>query len=678
MNILIPHTWLLEHLETNVTPTELQKLVSLCGPSVERIYDRAGDSVYDIEITTNRVDSMSVRGIAREAAVILHQFGHSAKLKPLKLPALASFKPASIEDELPLPKVTLKTPACHRVLGVVLKDLQRQPTPKLMATRLQQTDQNIHDAAIDITNYITRELGHPCHAFDYDKIMSLGGEIIITEAKPGQKFITLDGAGFTTVGGEIVFQNPAGEIIDLPAIKGTLNTSISATTKNILFWIESLDAKKVRVASMTHAIRTVAAELEEKQADPHLAELVLARGIELFQEFCQAKIGSQVYDAFILPRSPKPIKISLKTIETYLGLTLPITKITQILTQLECRVEVNPNQHSLTVTPPTFRHDLEIPADIVEEIARIYGYQNLPSTLMSTAIPVDRPRGLNFDLEFQLQHGLANRGWQELYTYSLVSEALAQKSGWPLSKHLKIANPLTDDKVYLRRSLLPSLQTTAEEMLAGFPAGQTLKVFELANLYPPSNTAEELPAESLQLALVSNQSYREVRGELETLLGQIYRSDLSIKPNAKNPDLAEITLSGQLAHNQNQPAQKLGSLHRLGQNWWGISLTMSELVTAAQTHPVYQPAPKTAALIEDLTFTIPPLTPIGSILTTLKAAHAWISSVTLKNQFQANSTFTLTYRHPDRTLTNEEIAPVRRQIVALVVKKLALKLVGQI
>lgn len=665
MNILIPHSWLLEHLATEVEPTELQKIVSLCGPSIERIYDREGESVYDIEVTTNRVDSMSVRGVAREAAVILQEFGKKAQLRPSKLASIMALKPDRVADELPLPKVTLKTPACHRALAIILRDVDRNATPEYMAKRLRQTDQNIHDAVIDITNYITHELGHPCHAFDYDKIMALGGEIIITEAQPGKKFITLDGAEFTTVGGEVVFENPAGEIIDLPAIKGTLNSSITSDTKNILFWLESLDAKKVRVASMTHAIRTVAAQLEEKQADPHLAEQVLVRGVELLQEHCNAKIASSVYDAFILPRSPKPISVPLSTISTYLGLELPKQKIIKILTELECAAELDATQQKVLVTPPTFRQDLEIPADIVEEIARIYGYQNLPSTLMSTEIPLIKPQLVNFDLEFQLKHSLADRGWQELYTYSLVSEALALQAA-PLAQHLKIANPLTDDKVYLRRSLLPSLQATAEEMLSSLAAGSTLKVFELANHYTPSDAAAELPSESLRLALVSNQPYRAVVGEVQSLLQSIYRPDFAVQPNKKNKQTAALMVG----------TETIGSITQLQNGWWGVDLEMAALVAAAQTHPAYQPAAKNAALIEDMTFKLPARTSVGTVLKQISIQSPWIETVVLKDQYQQNFTFTVTYRDAQDTLTSERVAPIRKLIVAALKNSHHAELVG--
>ena len=239
MNILIPHQWLLEQLETKAKPEKIQEYLSLAGPSVERIERREGDDVYDIEVTTNRVDSMSVRGIAREAAAILPQFDVPAKLAVSKL-SFASLKPAA-KQLLPLPKIDNSRKLSRRISCVVLTNVKHTPTPDWMAKRLQQVEMNIHDSVIDITNYITHELGHPIHAFDYDKVMELGGEINITTARKGERFTTLDEESYIAVGGEVVFKNPQGKIIDLPSIKGTLNSSIDDDTKNVLLWIESIE-----------------------------------------------------------------------------------------------------------------------------------------------------------------------------------------------------------------------------------------------------------------------------------------------------------------------------------------------------------------------------------------------------------------------------------------------------
>lgn len=662
MNILIPHSWLLEYLETPATAQEIQKYLSLAGPSVERIYQRENESVYDIEVTTNRVDSMSVKGIAREAAVILSQFGLPSHLKHVA--NTTESIEATAGTELPVPTITNNPDLCRRIMCVVLKNVKHTATPQWMAKRLQQIDQNVHDSVIDITNYVTHELGHPCHAFDYDKIMSLGGQIIVKEAEAGKPFITLDGVAYETVGGEIVFENEAGEIIDLPAIKGTLNTAVDDTTKNILLWIESLEPKKVRFASMSHAIRTVAAQLNEKNVDPELASEVLRRGIELYQELCDAEPASKIVDIYPGKRKVGKVTLPLSTISDYLGLTLEKDQIAEILLSLGCQVHIT--KGILTVTPPSLRPDIAIPADVVEEIARIYGYHRLPSKIMDTPIPLTKPENIDFKLESSIRHFLSHIGWQEVYTYSLVSEAIALESGFNLSKHLKLQNPLTDDRVYLRRSLIPSLR----EVILNNPLAKQVSVYELANVYHPQN--KQLPNQPLMISLVSTKPYREVKGDLESLFQSLFIPAIEIKPTSDSAVKGEIVIS-------NEGEQTVvGNIEVTPDKMTTITIPMSELLLVAKSHPQYQPIPKTAPIIEDLTFTLPKKTLVGQVLKSIKELSPMISSVSLLDIYQQNFTFTVEYRDNKRNLSSEDIEPIRKQIIDHLSATFKATLVGQV
>ncbi len=659
MNILIPHKWLLEHLETDASVKKIQECLSLCGPSVERIYDRNGDVVYDIEITTNRVDAMSIRGIAREAAVILPQFGFKAKLKKKEKKALRTIKST---DKLPLPKVVNNPKLCKRTICIILKDVKRTPTPEWMAKRLSMIEMNIHESAIDITNYITHELGHPCHAFDYDKLMATGGKIIIKQATAGKKFTTLDGENYTTVGGEIVFENNKEEIIDLPAIKGTANTSIDDKTNNILLWLETLDAKKVRHASMTHAIRTVAAQLEEKKVDPTLAKDVLLRGVELYQDLCQAKIASEIYDDFPGEKELKTVKISNSRIEEYLGIKLKDEQIKQIMTNLGCQVQISKDGEISTysITPPSYRPDLTIAADIIEELARIYGYHNLPSILMPSRIPTTYPKDTNFILENMVKHYLVNIGYQEMYTYSMVSAKIAKESDYNLDNHLKIANPLTEDNIYMRRSLIPSLI----EAVNANPNRNNLSVFEMANIYHKKDE-KELPNEILSLGLISTKPYEQVKGDLDSLLDKLHISNITIEQN--NNDQAYIVVNN----------DKLGKI-KIKQNKTTIELIWSQILKHAKNHPTYHPIPKTNSIIEDLTFTIKGKTQIGSIIKNIKQVNEYIKNVKLKDTYQNNYSFTIEYLNPESNIAKEDVEPIRKKIVKLINKHHNGELVGEV
>lgn len=663
MNILIPHSWLLEHLETDASAEDIQRIVSLSGPSIERIYDREGEPVYDIEVTTNRVDAMSVRGIARECAVILQHAGVNAKLKEL------SKKSVQFNgDAFPQPHVVNDPKFCKRVLFVILKNVNHSATPDWMAKRLKQVEMNVHDAIIDTTNYITHELGHPCHAFDYDKIMQTGGKIIVKEAENGKKFKTLDDVEYETIGGEIVFENEAGEIIDLPAIKGTANTAIDDNTKNVLFWVESLDPKKVRYGSMKHAIRTVAAQLNEKDVDPELGLEVLERGVELYQQLCNAEVASPLFDEFPGKRNFSSVQVQKRTIDIYLGVSLESQTIQSILTELGCQVEVN--GETFTVTPPSFRPDLKIQADFVEEIARIHGYHNLPSVIMDTPIPLKKPTDVNFALENTMKHFLSDIGWQEVYTYSMISEAFAQESGYPIEEHLKLQNPLTDDKVYLRNALWPSLNQVIDEN----PTEKELSVFEIANVY--RKQPEGLPVEMLLLGMVSSRAFREVKGDLETLLSRLYITTFIQELN--DPQIPAIAQSSILKTVVNGDEVQLGTIAVLKNGRTVIQLGISNLMSVVKNHPTYQPIPQTAHIIEDLTFTLPNESLIGVLVAEMKKVSSQIEFVEFKDIYKQNATFTVSYLDRTKNLSGADIEPIRKEIVNLMKTKYNAQLVGTI
>lgn len=649
MNILIPHQWLLEHLETKATPEEIQKYLSLCGPSVERIYDREDDKVYDIEVTTNRVDSMSVRGIAREAAVILTQFGLPSSLKPLDTPAIA-FDKKTAAVSLKLPTIVNDPSLCRRIVTVALAHVDRAATPEWMAKRLRQVELNVHDAVIDITNYITHELGHPCHAFDYDKIMNLGGTIIIKLAQPGQRFTTLDGNEFTTLGGEIIFENDQGEVIDLPGIKGTLNTSIHDDTKNVLFFIENSVPEKIRFGSMSHAIRTVAAQLNEKNVDPHLALPVLEGGTELFRKLTHATVASPVCDIFPGKRQHPIVNVSHAHITRYLGLELPVNQIAKILEELGCTVTLK--KGVFAVQPPTFRPDITIPADVIEEIARIYGYHNLPSVLMPTAIPLHKPAGTDFTLENRVKHFLAAVGWQEVYTYSMVSQEVAEASGHSLEEHLQIQNPLTDDRVYMRRSLWPSLAEIVEQN----SQYESLRLFEVANVYHPRT--KQLPREELHLSLVSHQDLRHIKGDVEALLQSFFLDDISYEQLGNNAAKIWVKLGGR--------PQELGSIQVLSTTLIGVDIPIRRLIEVAKSHPKYQPLTKTSPVYEDMTFTLPTKTPVGNVIETVKKQSPYITHVSYLGRYQENVTLRITYQNLEEQISDEVVTMLRLAITTAV------------
>jgi len=680
MNILVPHHWLLDHLKTTATPKQIQKYLSLCGPSVERTIKVKGEPVYDIEVTTNRVDSISIYGIAREAAAILPEFGLKASLKSLKLNPITSTKKLdfTIKNN---PKL------CRRVITIKLENLQLKPSPKWLQDRLIQVGQRPLNNAIDITNYIMWEIGHPVHVFDYDRLTNK--TIIIREAKKGEEVVTLDDKKHILVGGEVVFDDGAGEIVDVPGIMGTKNTIVTDKTKNALLLIESIHPEKIRFASMTHAIRSQAAILNEKNVDPHLAETAILKAIELYQKICKATIGSQLLDIYPTKPTPKTTTLTQQLLNTYMGLHVKPTRVKRILENLGCKVKVKKTKpYSLNpirylITPPSWRtKDLNLPADYIEEIARIYGYHNLPSVVMDTPIP-DNPPDEKFKLEHLIKQWLADWGFNEVYTYSMVSKDLSLQSGETLHHHLKIKNPLIDDFAYMRRSLIPSHL----QVLSDNKNRDQVSIFEMANVYHPASTRSRsstrsgpkkgnLPNEELQLTITTIQKYPYLKGILDALLEKLFITNTSIIPVEKaslpflNNQTAEIyadkTFIGHIGRVENSKSTHV------------IQLLVKPLLKIARTHPRYIPVVTTPPIIEDLTFTLPTKTFLGEVIDTINKQSKLIELVELTKVYHLNHTFQITYRNPKKSLKDRNIAPIRKKIVSSLRASHSAKLVGKL
>jgi phenylalanyl-tRNA synthetase beta chain len=643
MNILIPHNWLLDHLETDAAPKDIQHALSLCGPSVERVYDREGDSVYDIEVTTNRVDSASVRGIAREAATILPELGFKAKLKNMDLPKISSDNP-SLDI-----KIVNDPTLCHRILAVKLINVTVNSSPAWLQKRLIQVEQRPLNNVVDITNYVMWDLGHPVHVFDYDKFTQK--KLIVREAKKNEVIHTLDDKKHTTIGGEVIFEDGSGKIIDMPGIMGTHNTAVDNNTRNILFFIDSVKAEKIRFASMSHNIRSQAAVLNEKGVDPNLGTDSMLSGINLYQSITHAQIGSNIKDIYPNPILPSTTILLQNQIDTHLGLKIGKKRIITILESLGCIV--SSNNQSYSITPPSFRtHDLNIPEDYIEEIARIYGYHNLPSVIMPTAIPIHQTSE-NFDLEHQIKLWLACWGCQEVYTYSMVSKELAQQTELPLKDHLAIANPLSDDWVYMRRSLVPSLN----QVLKTNPSQDRI-IFEMQNVYHPN--PGKLPTEELHLTLLTNNDYPVFKGIIDALIKKLFILDYRVTKTG------EISINGKV----------IGQISKIDQGFVADFLAKA-LIAAAKTHPSTLALSPYPPIIEDLTFTLPAKTAVGPIIDSIANSHTLITKVDLKGIYNQNYTFTITYQSDQKNLATEDIAPIRKQIVTTLEKE-HIPLVGKI
>jgi phenylalanyl-tRNA synthetase beta chain len=635
MNILIPNSWLKDYLETNATPTQFADAMSLTSVSIERLEKVGDDIVFDIEVTTNRPDLMSIEGIAREASAVLPQQGYKAVFKPRKVSVAIK-----TTGESPLLKIKNDKTLVNRILAV-LAEVELGPSPELISKRLEKTGIRAINNVVDATNYIMREVGHPSHVFDYDRIPNQ--TLIIRRSKKSEKISTLDEKEYILPGNDIVADDGTGNIIDLLGIMGTSNSVVTPTTKRVVLFLDNNNPNLLRQTSMNLGIRTEAAVLNEKGLDPELMMPTMLRGIELLKENAQAKILSPIID--IYPNKPisKNLKLKTEKINSLIGVEIPTTTIIEILTHLGFGVKSD--RGFLNIEVPTIRNnDIEIPEDIIEEVARVYGYHKIPNSLPAFAQQNYYHQEKNeFYWIQKVKDALFHWGLNEVYTYSMVSEELFDG---PIERSVKLKNPLTEDRVYLRNSLTPSLI----EVVQNNKSREELRLFEIANVYFKKTG---LPDEIQHLAVILKHegvNFYEAKGIVEQILNLLGIKNYNFSKKDDGVEGAVVNVG----------TKKVGVIEVLGEVTFEIDIT--ELLKHARETKVYKEPAKFPPIIEDLRFEIAPHYTFHEIESEIKKVSDLVYDVALLDVYENKKTFRITFLDRTKNLTNEDVAPIRDTI----------------
>jgi len=649
MNIKIVDSWLREYLKTKASCETIAEKLSLCSVSVEKIEKVAGDLIYDIEVTSNRVDLMSVIGIAREAAASLTQSGIPAEIINLNPKPKTKSK-----ENLPL-KIVNDPKLVNRITAVLI-EVEIKESPKFIKERLEESGIRSLNNLIDVTNYIMRETGYPAHVFDFDRFHS--DKITIREAKRGEKIITLDGKMHVLQGGDIVADNNNGQIVDLLGVMGTANSVVTDKTKRILLFLDNNDPNRIRKTSMNHEIRSEAAIINEKGVDSELIELTLMRGIELYEQVADGKVISEILD--IYPNKPKKrsITVTKEKIDKFIGIDIPLKTSVEILEKLDFKTSTKGNL--LNAEVPFLRlNDVFIEEDLIEEIARIYGYQRLPSVLPPlNSITSYHMYKNEFFWEQRIKNALKYWGFTECYTYSMISENLFEG---PTNDAVEIKNPLSEDMTYLRKTLIPSLLEVAK-MNKG---REELKIFEIANIY--EKKVGDLPRERRMIAGVikkQNASFFEAKGIAEQLF-----KDLGLKKIMfKNSEYGGVGSSVYIDESY------LGEVELLESNLVNFEFNLEKIIKNASLNKKYKKLAKYPPVIEDLAIIAKEETRTAELIDEIYMQSDLVKEVNLLDQYKNTRTFHIIYQSDEKNLTIEETSKIREKILSSLKKKFEARL----
>lgn len=671
MNILIPDSWLKVFLKTQADPQEIAKDLSLCSQSVEEIRKTDTDSVYNIEITSNRPDCFSIYGIARELGAVLPRFGVKAKFESLD----ADLNLPEIKNGLPLTVKIAQPSLCPRFTALIFDNVTIKPSPKIVQERLVKSGIRALNNVIDISNYLMLELGQPMHTFDYDKI--LGAKMILRLSKKGEKVTTIDHTERTLPEGVIVMEDGESRLIDLCGIMGGANSEIDEKTKRVLLFIQTYDPITIRRACQLLGFRTEAASRFEKGVDPEGVMLAMKQAIKMLEELAGAKIASKLIDIYPHPQKTKTVILSQEKLDSVLGVHIDLPKAKKNLEDLGFTTTIKGK--TLEAVVPHWRNeDVSIPEDLIEEVARIYGYHNLPTSFPPLK-PALNPLHTTFYWENEAKGVLNDWGFTETISYSMVSKDLLEITGYSPEKYLKIANPLTADMVYMRPSLIPSL---LEIIKQNENQEKTIEIFELANVYLPQGPTT-LPHERSTLsAVISGDKFYEIKGVIELLLKNLGITETEFKPYVGKNILyhpartavieTKKELLGLVGEINPQVLSKLGIRERIV----FFELDFETLSKIAKVTKTYQTIPVYPPIIEDLSFVVLPKTLVGEMIQSIKSVNSLIQNVELLSSYESTRTFRITYQNPQKTMNDEEVKKLRKEVVKKIEEKFGAKLKG--
>lgn len=652
MNIKILDSWLRDYVKTDATPKQIAEKLSLSSVSVERLEKYHDDYVYDIEVTTNRVDLMSVIGLARETAAVLSANGIRAEFtshvisKPLERLRDPQKISHSVRNDKKLITIKNDPKLINRIMAVVM-EVKIGQSPEEIKTRLETSDIRSLNNLIDITNYVMRVVGHPTHVFDFDRLNTK--TLTVREAKTGEQIVTLDKKTHQLQLGDIVVVNDQNEIIDLPGIMGLENSVVTNDTKRILFFVNNDNPLNMRKTSMRLALRSEAVVLNEKGIDPELAKDAMDFGIHLFETLAEGKVISEIIDIYPNKPKEKTVSVSEKQIATVLGVSVSLETSAEILEKLG--FVVKKENSSLSAKVPSFRvNDIAIPEDLVEEIARIYGYHNIPNLLPPLPARISHATDSIFFWENRVKEALKYWGFTECYTYPMVSKELF---GGNISDAVTIQNPLSSDMVYMRKTITPSLL----EVVQKNKNHETLALFEISNVYVKKESA--LPNEVVTLAGVVKKhdlSFFEIKGILQQLLVSLGIHAVSFKAEK---GFVSVFISGKV----------VGTIALINQTTITFELNFQEIVAHATLHKSYKPLSKYPPIVEDLAIIASKTVTTGDLIEVIKKQSTLISSVTLFDRYEDTRTFHVVYQSYEKNLTDEEVGEIRKKILKVVREK---------
>ena len=417
---------------------------AVVGTPAKEYYNVKSDYVLEVDITPNRVDATSHFGVARDLAAYLKQNGKPANLKR---PNVDAFK---IDDETPAIEVVVEnTEACLRYSGITIKGVTVKESPEWLQNRLKVIGLRPINNVVDVTNYILHGVGQPLHSFDADKVK--GNKVVVRSAKEGSKFVTLDGVERTLTDRDLMICN-VEEPMCIAGVFGGLDSGVTEQTKNVFLESATFHPTWIRKTARRFGLNTDASFRYERGLDPNQTVDVMKRAALLIQEVAGGTITGAIQDIYPAPVAPYRVELAYNKVNTLIGKVIPVETVKSILESLEMKI-VSETAEGWVIDVPVYRIDVQRDVDVIEDILRIYGYNNVEfSDNVKSNLSYQTPTDRSYKLQNLISEQLCGCGFNEILNNSLTRSAYYDNlSTYPVSHCVMLMNPLRD--VYKRQVL---------------------------------------------------------------------------------------------------------------------------------------------------------------------------------------------------------------------------------
>lgn len=619
------------------------------------------ENIVEFEITSNRPDCMSVIGLARETAAT---FGYD-----FSVPNPTEYEKISEKAEDNATVEVQDFDLCPRFLGKVVKNVKIGPSPEWMQRRLSACGIRAINNIVDITNYVMLEYGQPMHAYDLDCVA--GKKIVVRRAKDGEILETLDDQQ-RELNSSMICISDAEKAIGVAGVMGGANSEVKESTTTVLFEAATFNGTAVRRAAKALGMRTDASALFEKGLDVYNLDGAIERACQLISQMGAGDVLDGTIEVSGELPQPLTLPFEAEKMNAFLGMDISRNEMIDILTTLEFKVEGD------TIIVPSFRGDIESMADIAEEVARIYGYDKIPTTLMDSAVTCGG-KTPEQKAEAKIKDALVADGFDEIITYSFTdpkeNELLAIQKGDMKYDFVKIINPLGEENSVMRTTMLASMcEVLKTNYNKRIPSAY---LFELGSIY--INKGETLPDErkTVAIGMYGGGDFYTLKGAVENIFDTLGVKKARFTKNTENPTFhpgrcADIFCGDKKLGVMGQAHPSVAANYKIGGEVYLAELDFATMFECADSKKTYKALPKFPATTRDIAMVVDEEVCVGDIAEIFESEMGGIlESYALFDIYRGaqlgenkkSVAYSLSFRASDRTLTDDEVNAVMEKIL---------------